>query len=192
MFHASCDCFIWCTLNIQTCPEEASRLMVFRSIQPRLASSLWFTSRNCTMALLAASVGGAHTHTNRITDAFNSLCMWIKSIFTRQLVCDWPHLGKDAKSIRGDDMQAVSFLIHPLLPHFERAKLWHPSEFTKDKTYSEEHYFLLQQKCNYIILKSTVITNTIHFTYIINTLIIIYVMIFIASVLWLQFEKSKC
>lgn len=60
-----------------------------------------------------------HTHTNRITDAFNSLRMWIKSIFTRQLVCDWPHLGKDAESIRGDDMQAVSFLIHPSLPLFK-------------------------------------------------------------------------
>lgn len=65
--NASCDGFICCTLNTQTCPEEASRLMVVRSIQPRLASSLWFTSRNCTMALLAASVGGAHTQTESLT-----------------------------------------------------------------------------------------------------------------------------
>lgn len=38
-----------------TCPEEARRLMVVSSIQPRLVSSLWFTSRNWTMARLAAS-----------------------------------------------------------------------------------------------------------------------------------------
>lgn len=79
-----------------------------------------------------------HTRTNRITDAFNSLCMWIKSIFTRQLVCDWPHLGKDAESIRGDDI------------HWD-AISWHLSEFTKDKIYSEEYYFLLHWKCNHIM-----------------------------------------
>lgn len=48
---------------LPTCPEEANRLMVVRSIQPRLASSLWFTSRNWTIARLAAS-GEANTHTH--------------------------------------------------------------------------------------------------------------------------------
>lgn len=46
---------------LPTCPEEANRLMVVRSIQPRLVSSLWFTSRNWTIARLAAS-GGTDTH----------------------------------------------------------------------------------------------------------------------------------
>lgn len=54
----------YCTVSfLPTCPEEANRLMVVRSIQPRLASSLWFTSRNWTMARLAAS-GKTITHTN--------------------------------------------------------------------------------------------------------------------------------
>lgn len=46
---------------LPTCPEEAKRLMVVRSIQPRLVSSLWFTSRNWTIARLAAS-GKTQTH----------------------------------------------------------------------------------------------------------------------------------
>lgn len=51
---------MWCCIYrrgvfLPTCPDEASRLMVVRSIQPRLASSLWLTSRNWTMARLAAS-----------------------------------------------------------------------------------------------------------------------------------------
>lgn len=39
-----------------TWPEDASRLIVVRSIQPLLASSLWLISRNWTMARLAASI----------------------------------------------------------------------------------------------------------------------------------------
>lgn len=40
---------------LPTCPEEAKRLMVVNNIHPRLVSSLWFTSRNWTIARLAAS-----------------------------------------------------------------------------------------------------------------------------------------
>lgn len=53
-----------CSSTQPTCPEEASRLMVVRSIQPRLVSSLWFTSRNWTMARLAAS--GKTTEQNTV------------------------------------------------------------------------------------------------------------------------------
>lgn len=56
----------WCSVFLPTCPDEASRLMVVRSIQPRLASSLWFTSRNWTMARLAAS-GETNTQTHKHT-----------------------------------------------------------------------------------------------------------------------------
>lgn len=59
---------LWCkySVTLPTCPEEANRLMVVRSIQPRLASSLWFTSRNWTIARLAAS-GEANTHAHAHT-----------------------------------------------------------------------------------------------------------------------------
>lgn len=45
-----------------TWPEDANKLIVVRSIQPLLASSLWLISRNWTMARLAASIKPKKSH----------------------------------------------------------------------------------------------------------------------------------
>lgn len=45
-----------------TWPEDANKLIVVRSIQPLLASSLWLISRNWTMARLAASIKPKESH----------------------------------------------------------------------------------------------------------------------------------
>ena len=45
-----------------TWPEDANKLIVVRSIQPLLASSLWLISKNWTMARLAASIKPKENH----------------------------------------------------------------------------------------------------------------------------------
>ncbi len=87
-------------------------------------------------------------------------------------MCDWPHLGKDAESIRGDDMQAVSFLIHPLLPLFTMQYRDTPVNsqnirFTQKKLFSAP---IEMQSCD--ILKSIVIKNAINVTFRINTVLL--------------------
>lgn len=70
---------------LPTCPDEASRLMVVRSIQPRLASSLWFTSRNWTMARLASSEGtNTQTHERAVNVMESDSCWTIISYATNK------------------------------------------------------------------------------------------------------------